>query len=335
VTGAVISKYNQPPNQVQVAQLPKKGSCDEDTYAKCVKVRFTPSSPTLPPKPTPLVQTTHANPFSPLSIEPSLLEMYVCPLFANSDDQLDNTSPNGVEPKTSPNVSPRKNNDKSTKDKTPLWQTNQSNILRSTALGAGLKKQKKLKTKLPCMDSYVNVQPSVNVNNPSIIQINHIQFNPNTNTLENPVQPIAQDTPRVDEPRIKLQFTCEEDVVFVNLHVYEGLGHRLLQSDGTNIVVPPKGPFCQKNGKIRKSYRLPHFSNRHNWSLRDTYLEDIFNKAQEYDSANGHIFPESNEWVDAFAEPNGSNAKFRNIGHHLTMHLSKTGVIAMYMLSLL
>jgi hypothetical protein len=311
VTGAVISKYNQPPNQVQVAQLLKKGSCDEDTYAKCVKVRFTPSSPTLPPKPTPLIQTTHANPFSPLSIEPSLLEMYVCPLFANSDDQLDNTSPNGVEPKTSPNVSPRKNSDKSTKDKTPLWQTNQSNILRSTALGAGLKKQKKLKTKLPCMDSYVNVQPSVNVNNPSIIQINHIQFNPTTNTLENPVQPIAQDTPRVDEPRIKLQFTCEEDVVFVNLHVYEGLGHRLLQSDGTNIVVPPKGPFCQKNGKIRKSYRLPHFSNRHNWSLRDTYLEDIFNKAQEYDSANGHIFPESNEWVDAFAEPNGSNAKFR------------------------
>jgi hypothetical protein len=72
-----------------------------------------------------------------------------------------------------------------------------------------------------------------------------------------------------------------------------------------------KDPFVRKNGKVRKSYRLPHFSNRHNWSLRDTYLEDIFNKAQEYDSANGHIFPDSSDWVDAFAEPNGNNAKFK------------------------
>jgi hypothetical protein len=161
------------------------------------------------------------------------------------------------------------------------------------------------------MDSYTNVQPSVTIEQPSIIQINHIQFHPTTNVIENPVQTITQDIPKVDEPRIKLQFTCEEDAVFVNLHIYEGLGHRLLQSDGTNIMVPPKGPFCQKHGKIRKSYRLPHFSNRHNWSMRDTYLEDIFNRAQEYDSANGHIFPAPDEWVDAFAEPNGSNSKFK------------------------
>jgi hypothetical protein len=53
------------------------------------------------------------------------------------------------------------------------------------------------------MDSYANVQPSEYIESPSIIQINHIQFNPTTNVLENPVQPIAQDTPRIDEPRIK------------------------------------------------------------------------------------------------------------------------------------
>jgi hypothetical protein len=49
---------------------------------------------------------------------------------------------------------------------------------------------------------------------------------------------------------------------------------------------------------------------RSNWTLRDTYLEEVFTKAQQYDATNGHIFPNNNHWVDAFADAGGSNAKF-------------------------
>jgi hypothetical protein len=207
VTGAVIPTKTQPPTKVQSELCPIKNTCDEDTYAKCVKVRSTPSSSNLPPKPAVFQQTIlHTNSFSPLCIESNLLDVYECPLFTCNDDLKDHTSPNDVEPKQTPNVSPKKD-----REKTPLWKVNQSNTLRSTALGAGLRKCKKVKTRLPCMDSYTNVQPSVTIEQPSIIQINHIQFHPTTNVIENPVQTIAQDIPRVDEPRIKLQLTCEED----------------------------------------------------------------------------------------------------------------------------
>jgi hypothetical protein len=100
---------------------------------------------------------------------------------------------------------------------------------------------------------------------------------------------ITHDSTEIGEPRIRLQLSCEEDTVFVHLHAYEGLGHRLLQSGGTNVLLPPKGPFCQKNGKVRKNYILPYFTYRNNWSIKDSYSEDIFSKAQEYDATNGHI----------------------------------------------
>jgi hypothetical protein len=58
--------------------------------------------------------------------------VYECPLLTCNEDHEDHTSPNGVEH----NVSPIQN-----KVKTPIWQVNQSNMLRSTALGAGLRKQ--------------------------------------------------------------------------------------------------------------------------------------------------------------------------------------------------
>jgi hypothetical protein len=244
-------------------------------------------------------------------MEPSPLDAYVCPLFDTSC-QSDHTSHiDHVPPTHGCESSPTQDNVKSPKAKTPMWMQHQSAMLKSAALGVGLRKKGKFKAHFPCMDSYANVTPIVSAKTPSVIQVNHIQFNPISNVLENPVQPITHDTSKVDEPRIKLQLNCEGDSVYVNLHLYEGLGHRLLQSDGTNTLLPPKGPFCQKNGKVRKSYRLPYFTDRHNWSLRDSYLEDIFEMAQQYDSANGHIFPDNDQWVDAFADPSGENAKFR------------------------
>jgi hypothetical protein len=192
-SGAADSKYTKP----QITQLPKEGSCDEDTYANCVKVRSTPpSSSTLPPKqrvPTPI---RYANPFAPLCMEPSPLDAYVCPLFDCSNDNEDHTSPIGVDTQGNSSASTKQSKDTSVKDKTPLWQATQSNMLRSTAFGAGLRKKSKAKDRLPCMDSYANVQPTVNLESPSIIQINHIQFNHTTNNLENPVQTIDQHTPR-------------------------------------------------------------------------------------------------------------------------------------------
>jgi hypothetical protein len=170
----------------------------------------------------------------------------------------------------------------------------------------------------------------------SAINIHHISFHPTTNLMQNPVtspnveeplsshdqpsNPVFQTTnlsslqPVIPtEPRIRLQLIIDDssDTVFSHIHVYEGLGHRMLQADGTNILVPPKGPYCQKNGKIRKNYILPRFNNRHNWSLRDTYFVDIIEKANMYDATNGQIFPANHEWVDAFADPNGTNAKFK------------------------
>jgi hypothetical protein len=69
--------------------------------------------------------------------------------------------------------------------------------------------------------------------------------------------------------------------------------------------------LSEKNGKVRKNYRLPYFTDRNNWSVKDSYLEDIFSKAHEYDATNGHILHGSDHWVDAFADPGGGNAKFR------------------------
>jgi hypothetical protein len=293
--------------QKQIAAIPHPAKgCDEDTYGNCVKVRATPAPHPPSQSPTCSMPSSlgveqpirYGNFYSPLCMEPSPLDAYVCPLFELSCQQ-DHTSQ--LEPTHCSKSSPNQENARSPKAKKPVWSQNQSAMRRSAALGVGLKKKEKYKAHFPCMDAYAIVTPTSSAKTGTVIQINHIQFNPNTNMLENLVQPIVEDSPTVGEPRIKLQLACEGDSVYVNLHLYEGLGHRLIQADGTNTLLPPKGPFCQKNGKVRKSYRLPHFTDRHNWSIRDTYLEDIFEKAQEYDSANGHIFPDIDQWVDAFA----------------------------------
>jgi hypothetical protein len=409
---------------------------EDDTYGKCIKYR--PSAPmpsSLPSSSTPTRRAAepirYGNFYTPLCMESSPLESYVCPLFVaqcqsgHSSQSLDVPSPKS---------SPQQDRKGSPPKGKPIWQQQQSAQLKSAALGVGFRKSpRKLHSKLPCMDSYANVQvtnvqsvlhptiapsnvsttsnvqsttctppttmyttnlhntcvqtpnihqtmvpnnnepttskphanipsnqshtthsqpnkvqtcapnkqpnklpPHPDVTKPvvtSVININHMQFHPSTNLLGNPVQLTVQhigsenhDQPSITipltnpelqpseelQPRIKLQLTCDndQDSVMVHLHLYEGLGHRLLEADGTNIMVPPKGPFCQKNGKVRKNYRLPYFSDRHNWSLRDTYLEGIFDKAREYDSTNGHIFPPQQQWTDAFTDPSGNNAKF-------------------------
>jgi hypothetical protein len=228
----------------------------------------------------------------------------------------------------------------SPKARSPNWHITQSQQITSSAYGAGLRKTKKIiKSKLPCMDSYANVTPDVTPNDSfahSAVNICQISFHPNSNLMQNPVTPpidgelpssnVEPSNPLFNttnlsslqssnppEPRIRLQLVIDDasDTIFTHVHVYEGLGHRLLQSDGTNILVPPKGPFCQKNGKIRKNYILPQFNNRHNWSLKDQYFVDIIERANSYDATNGQIFPPNHEWVDAFADPNGTNAKFK------------------------
>jgi hypothetical protein len=142
-------------------------------------------------------------------------------------------------------------------DKTHNWSFVQSDMLRSAALGGCLRKKgKTYKVRLPCMDEYANVTLTEHCHTPAI-QINRNSFNPITNVMENHVQPITQETHVDSEPMIRLQLSCEGEAAFTHIHVYEGLGHRLLQSDGTNVVVPPKGPFCQKVGKIRMSYKSP------------------------------------------------------------------------------
>jgi hypothetical protein len=134
-------------------QLPRKGGCDEDTYSKCVKIKSTsPPFSTLPPKPTPPMQSKqrvetpirYDNPFSPLCMEPSPLDAYVCPLFDCFDHYEDHTSSHDVDQEHSPNASPKHDNVKSPKAKTPIWQVTQSSMLRSTALGACLRKSKKV-----------------------------------------------------------------------------------------------------------------------------------------------------------------------------------------------
>jgi hypothetical protein len=81
---------------------------------------------------------------------------------------------------------------------TPAWLTKQSEMLRSSALGVGLrKKAKKPKVHLPCMDSYANVTPTIDTTTDShthVIKIHHIQFNPTTNVVENHVQVITHNS---------------------------------------------------------------------------------------------------------------------------------------------
>jgi hypothetical protein len=147
-------QYTKPQREAIFEQLPRKGGCDEDTYSNCIKIkipRSTPTSSTLPPRPAPhmlsqqRVETPirYDNPFSPLCMEPSPLDTYVCPLF-DCLDHLDNTSTHGIDQQNSPNASPKQDNGKSSKAKTPVWQLNQSSMLRSTALGVGLRKYKKV-----------------------------------------------------------------------------------------------------------------------------------------------------------------------------------------------
>jgi hypothetical protein len=193
--------------QIQEIPLPEKGS-DENTYSNCVKVR-TPSSPTPSTPPTcskpPILRadkpTRYGNIFSPLCLESSPLDAYVCPLFTPSIN--DEGHPSQIEldsfsscSKSSPTQEPCQ----CVSSKTPAWLTKQSEMLRSSALGVGLrKKAKKPKVHLPCMDSYANVTPTIDTTTDShthVIKINHIQFNPTTNVMENPVQIITHDSLR-------------------------------------------------------------------------------------------------------------------------------------------
>jgi hypothetical protein len=180
-----------------------------------------------------------------------------------------------------------------------------SSQLHSAAMGAGLvKRLKKIKKKhFPCMADYDIPMPG-KVDSPPVF-LNHIQIDPSSRLYQNPVVTV------VPQEKVGLNLSIGEgDRVSLGIQVSEGKSNKLIEPSGSTTL-PPSGPFALKCGKVRRRYRVPFFTSRAEWSLKSSYFGDIMDTAQHYDASNGHIFPSSDNWVDAFSDPAGSNKQFQ------------------------
>jgi len=113
-----------------------------------------------------------------------------------------------------------------------------------------------------------------------------------------------------DKGRIQLELSIgDTGYVKLHLHVFEQRSHVKISNGAEKEILPPTGPFHVQEGKTRKVYKLPYYTSMQNWSLQPHVFESIMYSAECYDRSNGHVFPLSQKWTDAFSDPVGANAK--------------------------
>jgi hypothetical protein len=119
----------------------------------------------------------YGNFYTPLCMESSPLESYVCPLFDAQCQSGHSSQPLDI---PSPKSSQQQDRKGSPPKGKPIWQQQQSAQLKSAALGVGFRKSpRKLHSKLPCMDSYANVHVT---NVQSVVHPTIAPSNASTNT---------------------------------------------------------------------------------------------------------------------------------------------------------
>jgi hypothetical protein len=132
---------------------------------------------------------------------------------------------------------------------------------------------------------------------------------PSGSPQQHPSVSTSQFIDGANKQSIKLDFNISErGEIGVNLHLFEGISHRIFHGDGTVVFDKPTCASCHKIGKVRYRIRVPQTTARSDVVLNSTTLHDIIQAYQDYDGLNGQATSTWRDFTDAFADPAGHHS---------------------------